>query len=125
MSSVDPNVSNPVSTFGYSAENGDQPRVQSLSKFDHDLFNEDDNIVEKVIRVKRTGAFNRNEKWKISENDKVVFVVEGDKVSKKEREFLRGIDGINFLIAQAKIGIKSLNKLRGELKKAMTKTSTK
>lgn len=94
---------------------------QNLSKFEYDLYHEEDDIVTRVIRVKRTGTFNKNEKWKISENDKVVFTLEGVKISKKEREFLRGIDGINFLIARAKIGIKSLHKLRGELKKALPK----
>jgi len=94
---------------------------QNLSKFEYDLYHEEDDIITRIIRVKRTGTFDKNEKWKIFENTKVIFTVEGTKISKKEREFLRSIDGINFLIAQAKIGIKSLNKLRGELKKVLIK----
>lgn len=96
---------------------------QNLSKFEYDLYHEEDDIVTQVIRIKRTGSSDRNEKWKIFDNSKVIFTVEGIKISKKEREFLRGIGGINFLIAQAKIGIKSLNKLRVELKKVMPKSS--
>lgn len=96
---------------------------QNLSKFEHDLYHDEDDIVAKVIRIKRVGASNKNEKWKIFEDTKIVFVLEGSKLSKKECEFLRTIEGINFLIAQAKIGIKSFNRLRTELKKKMASKS--
>jgi len=87
-----------------------------LSKFDYDLFDEDKDVVEKVIRVKRVQLPNSGEKWKIFENTKTVFVLDGSKISKKEKEFLRTADGFNFLIAQYREGIKSLNNLRVELK---------
>jgi hypothetical protein len=87
-----------------------------LSKFDYDLFNEEEDVVEKVVRVKRVSLPNKGERWKIIEDNKTVFVVEGSKISKKEREYLRGIDGFNFLIAQAKVGIKSLfSRITGKL----------
>jgi hypothetical protein len=63
---------------------------------------------------------NKNEKWNIIENKKIIFVVDGAKISKKEREFLRTSDGFNFLIARGKIGIKSLLSLKKELKKILT-----
>jgi SMC interacting uncharacterized protein involved in chromosome segregation len=88
-----------------------------LSKFDYDLFNEEEDVVEKVVRVKRVSLPNKGERWKILQDNKAVFIIDGSKISKKEREYLRSIDGFNFLITQAKAGIKSLNKLRIELKK--------
>jgi hypothetical protein len=44
-------------------------------------------------------------------------IIEGSKFSKKEREFLRSVDGISWLLSQAKAGIKSFNSLKTDLKK--------
>ena len=65
---------------------------------------------------------NKGEKWKIMSNNTVIFVVESSKVSKKEREFLQTADGFNFLLQQAKAGIKSLNSLKIEIKKVIENT---
>lgn len=89
----------------------------TFGKYDYDLFNEEEDVVEKVVRVKRVSLPNKGERWKILENNKTVFIVEGAKISKKEKEYLRSVDGFNFLLNQAKSGIKSLNKLRIELRK--------
>ena len=85
------------------------------SKYDYDLFLEENDKKEKIVRVKRTNSANGGEKWKILENEKIVFVVEGAKFSKKEKEYLRTVEGVRFLIEQAKIGIKSLRGLKAEL----------
>ncbi len=97
-------------------EQKDQNVKYILSKFDFDLFDEESNKPTKVIRVKRFNLPNKGEKWKILEDTKVIFVVEGAKISVKEKEFLRTADGVNFLIQRAKEGIKSLNSLRAEIK---------
>lgn len=89
-----------------------------VNKFDHDLYNEESNIVNTLVRVKRIGS-GATEKWKIMVDNKLAFTLEGSKVSKKEKEFLRTLDGINFLIAQAKQGIKSFNKLRVAIKEKL------
>jgi hypothetical protein len=94
----------------------------TFSKFEHDLYHEESDTVEKVIRVKRFNSSNKSEKWKIFEDNHVSFIIEGDKLTKKEREFLRSIDGFNFLIAQFKQGIKSLNHLKKEIKLFLTST---
>lgn len=92
-----------------------------LNRHEHDLFDEDKDLVEKVVQVRKTLLPNKNEKWRIICDNKTVFVVESLKISKKEKEFLRTADGFNFLIKQAKAGIKSLNQLRIELKKVLKK----
>lgn len=91
----------------------------NLSKFEYDLYHEEDDKTEKVIRVKRVSMPNKGEKWKISEDNKVMFVLEGTKLTNKEKEFLRTADGVNFLIAQYKVGIKSFNSLKNEIKKKL------
>ncbi len=88
----------------------------NLSKFEYDLYHDEDNVVEKVIRVKRVATAG-SEKWKIFENTKVMVTVEGSKLSTKEKEFLRSANGVNFLLAQYKNGIKSFAALKAEMKK--------
>lgn len=100
-------------------QSGEEFKEQSklnLSKFELNLYNEEDDIVEKVIRVKRIASSN-SEKWKIFDDNKVVLIVDGSKLTNKEKEFLRTVDGVNFLIAQFKQGIISFNSLKNELKK--------
>ena len=87
----------------------------NLSKFEFDLYNEESNVVEKIIRVKRFSMPNKGEKWKIFEDSKVMFVVEGSKLTNKERLFLRTVEGINFLLSQYKNGIKSFNSLKNKI----------
>lgn len=102
----------------------DQNQKYNLSKIDLDLYHEEQDVVEKVISVKRVSMPNKGQKWKIMIDSKVIFAVEGPKISKKEREFLETVDGFNFMLAQAKAGIKSLNSFRTELKKKIDKTPT-
>jgi hypothetical protein len=113
------NKNNPTdpTTSSQGEEYKEQNSKFNLSKFDFDLYHDEDNKAETVIRVKRVSLPNKGEKWKVMTDNKVSFVVEGAKLSKKEREFLRTIDGLNFLIAQFKSGIKSFNSLKNEIKK--------
>lgn len=91
---------------------------QILNKNDCELFHDEDNVVNKIIRVKRI-ASSKEEKWKIFCDTKTLFVVEGSKLTEKERSFLRGVSGINFLISQGKMGVKSFNDFRKKLKEAL------
>lgn len=87
-----------------------------LNKIDVELYDESKAVAGKIIRVKRMGAPNKKEKWRILINDELTFVLEGDKLSKKEKTFLRSVEGMNWLIEQAKLGFKSFNELRIRLK---------
>src|SRR5208282_4877737 len=91
----------------------------NLSKFEYDLYHEEDDISETVVRVKRVSMPNKGEKWKVMHDNKVTFIIESTKISKKEREYLQTIEGFNFILARAKTGIKSLNSFRTELKKVI------
>lgn len=96
----------------------------NMSKFEYDLYHEEDDKSEKVVRVKRVAMPNNGIRWKIMVDSKVVFTIESTKISKKEREFLSTVDGFNFTLAQAKIGIKSLNSFRHDLKKLINSKSS-
>ena len=110
----------PAPNFPQGGEEGKDGNTKySLSKFEYDLYHEEDDKAEKVIRVKRVDMPNKGEKWKIFEDSKVMFIVEGTKLNNKEKDFLRTIDGVNFLIAQYKAGIKSFNSLKNEIKKKL------
>lgn len=97
-----------------------QSHKMTSNKFDYDLYKEEKNVVEKLVQVKRVKSPSKGEKWRILENNKIIFCLEGNKVSKKEKEFLRTPDGFNFLIAEFKQGIKSLNQLKIKLKEKLS-----
>jgi len=96
-----------------------------LSKFEYDLYKEEEDIQLPIIRVKYFSLPNKGERWKVFENNAVVFVIEGSKLNVKEKEFLRTIDGANFLIGQQKLGIKSFSRLKAEIKKRLKKPLTR
>jgi SMC interacting uncharacterized protein involved in chromosome segregation len=100
----------------------EQNSKYTFSKFEYDLYHEEDDIAEKVIRVKRSSMPNKGEKWKVMQDNKVIFTIESTKISKREREYLQTVEGFNFILAQAKTGIKSLNSFRTELKKTISKS---
>lgn len=98
----------------------DQNVKYVLSKHEYDLYHEEDDVPTKVIRVKRFTLPNKGERWKIFEDTKVVYILEGAKLTNKEKEFLHTAAGITFLIAQYKSGITSFTALKNEIKKALT-----
>lgn len=103
--------------YGGPSDTPDQQSIKHiLSKYEYDLYKEEDDIATKVIRVRRFSMPNKGEKWKIFEDNKVIFILDGTKLNGKEKDFLRTVDGVNFLIKQFKTGIKSFNALRKEIK---------
>lgn len=121
------NKPNPDPTSNLPQAGGEESKdglKYSLSKFEYDLYHEEDDKTEKVIRVKRVAMPNNGEKWKVMNDNKIVFTIESTKISKKEREYLQTVDGFNFILTQAKIGIKSLNSFRNDLKKHVNKKSS-
>jgi hypothetical protein len=94
----------------------DQGLKHNLSNHDYDLFKEEDDVITSVIRVKRVGLPNKGENWKITINNKLLFLIEGVKLSLKEKEFLRTVQGIQFIIQYSKRGWKSFNNFRQEMK---------
>jgi hypothetical protein len=88
----------------------------SIGKHEHDLYNDDDNIKEKLISVRRKNMPKKGEDWEIYEDNKSVLLLKGNRFSNKERDFLRTADGMNFLISGWKKGFKSVLKFKNSLK---------
>lgn len=89
----------------------------NLSKFEYDLYHEEYNTINKIIQVKRFGNLEKGEKWKIIEDTKIVLTIEGDKLTKKEKDFLRTPDGFRFLIDQYKNNKTTYGSIKKEMKK--------
>ena len=114
--------SNNLSLSDFSSSEGikDFQLKYNINKLERDFYHEEDNIIEKIINVKRTVSLsNDSEQWKILENNKNIFSIEGDKLTEKEKEFLRTVEGVNFIIKLYKIGINSFNLFKIELKKKL------
>lgn len=80
-----------------------------------ELYKDEDNIKFKTIRVRRINL-RKEENWEILQDDKIVFILNGIKFSKKEREFFRSVDGIRFIIDGFKSGWKSVIKYKNGIK---------
>jgi len=98
------------------AQYGDGQQKFINSKADMELFDEAKAAPATVFRVKRMSSATKGERWRILENEELKFILEGSKLSKKECMFLRTVEGVNFLVAEFKIGFKSFNELRSRLK---------
>jgi hypothetical protein len=88
-----------------------------LFKADNDLFDENKNKPNKVISVKRIKQTKNNEDWAILENGKIVLRMKGSRFTNSEKEFLRTVDGFNFLITEYKNGTSSVTKFKEKIKK--------
>ena len=118
---VEKRMANKTNEFSGGEETKDSSIKYTLSKYEYDLYHEEDDVVNPLIRVKRFSLPNKNEKWKFFEDNKVTFTLEGAKLTNKEREFLRTVDGINFLLNSYKEGINSVNAFKKQLKEKLKK----
>lgn len=91
------------------------------SKFSGELFREDlAEVPGKLIRVKHTQSSN-SEKWRIFDGNKNIFTLEGRQLQKKEREFLRSVEGARFLLERSKIDGITVIGLKKEMRSKLTK----
>ena len=101
------------------AEQIQAPQKYPLSKFEYDLYKDEDNIKEKVIRIKAVYSVKKGDRWRVFEDNKLIFTLNGDKLTKKERAFLKTSEGMGWILSKAKIGIKSFNFIKNEIKKKL------
>jgi len=106
---------------GSASETTESAVKYNLSKYEYDLYHEEDDIANPFIRVKRFSLPNKNERWKFFEDNKITFTLEGTKLTNKEKEFLRSVDGANFLLQGYKRGLNSVNAFKKELKEKLKK----
>ena len=89
----------------------------NLNKYEFDLFHEEDNVVHKLIRIKRFfSSKTKEEKWKVFEDNKVALVLEGEKFTLKEKEYLRTVNGINLLLNHYKKNDMAISSIKKHIK---------
>ena len=102
--------------FSITEEIKDQNNKYNLSKFEFEFYHEESSKPLPIVRVKRFSSPNKGEKWKIFEDNKVMFTIDGAKLNNKEKHFLKTVAGVIFLLDQYKSGIKSFSALKNEIK---------
>jgi hypothetical protein len=93
----------------------------NLSKYEYDLYHEEDNIPGRVIQVKKIGNVKKGEKWRILEDSKAILTIDGEKLTSKERNFLYTVEGVTFLMSYFKKGEVSLSSLKRGIKNTLKK----
>jgi hypothetical protein len=101
-----------------------QGQKTNINRFDYDLFDDKKNIVQDIFRVKRSATPKKGERWKIIKNDEVILEFNSERFTNKECEYLRSVDGVNWILKHCKSdfnSIKNISKLKIMLKKEMNK----
>lgn len=87
---------------------------------DHDFFDEEaSKVISQVISVKRIKRSKNKENWQILLNGKLVLLLKGERFTNQEKEFLRTVEGVKFLLASYKKGLQSVVKIKQELKRLL------
>lgn len=86
---------------GYTKES--VPKYVS-SKFEYDLYNDEDNKVGQLIRIKRDTK--KEEKWCFYENKRTLFMINVSELTEANAKYLRTIDGVLYFIKFCKTNIK-------------------
>jgi hypothetical protein len=95
------------------------PKGSSL-RHDHELFDDDDDIITKLINVKMVTFGNgKNEDWEILVNGKLALVLKGVRFTVRERKFLKTPQGMLFIIKGYKSGWKSVSEFKRQIQKAL------
>jgi hypothetical protein len=71
------------------------------SKFEDDLFKEENHVVNKLVRVKRQKN-SGGEKWKIFIDNKNVCTIDGNPLKENVKVFLRSVEGLSYVIGEYK-----------------------
>jgi hypothetical protein len=86
----------------------------SLIKQDSEFFNDEDYIPGNSVRVKRVSN-SSHEDWKVFINEEERLILKGIRFSSKEKDFLRTIEGVTFIIDGIKNGWKSVSEFKRQL----------
>jgi len=84
-----------------------------------ELFDDDSYVPHDIITVKRVELPKAGEDWEIFKNKQPVFMLKGIRFTKGEREFLRSVKGVLFIINGYKDGWKTISEFKRQIKKSM------
>lgn len=97
----------------------DTRSYNALLRADNELYNEEDNIVSPVISVRRVRLPRSGEDWEVLVNGKVALLMKGTRFTNSEKDFLRTVEGLTFVISEYKEGHKSVVKIKERMKKVL------
>jgi hypothetical protein len=81
----------------YEGYNGESTPKYISSKFEYDLFDDEDNKVNVCVRIKRITS--PTEKWRFYENKKNTITIESSELKEDQIKFIRTVEGINYCIS--------------------------
>lgn len=85
-------------------------------RYEDPLWDEDESLNAQTswrVKLKKTSS---KYVWQIFYNKDVIFVINGDLLTKKQIQYLLTPDGVRFILNTAKNGCNSMNKFRNMLK---------
>lgn len=97
------------------------PRNITTLRQESDFYHDEDNIVMDILSVKRIKLPKNGENWEIIKNKKTQLILKGIRFTNKEKEFLRTVDGISFILNGFKQGWVSTSNYKREIKKWTSK----
>jgi hypothetical protein len=83
---------------------------------DNELFDDDSYVVHRLINARLVTLPNGGENWEILDNDEVMFVVPGVRLTKQEKKALKTANGLNTLLNEYKLGNKSVINIKTKLR---------
>ncbi|KKN70835.1 hypothetical protein LCGC14_0427270 [marine sediment metagenome] len=83
---------------------------------DNELFDEESNVIHRLIRVKLVPLPNGGENWEVSNDNEVSLVVPGVRLTKREKSVLKTAQGINLLMYEYKLGNRSVANIKAKLR---------
>lgn len=85
-------------------------------RVDNELFDDESYVVHRMIGAKLISLPNGGENWEIIDDDEVVLVIPGVRLTKREKNVLKTVPGINILMQEYKSGNKSIAKIKVKLR---------
>jgi hypothetical protein len=77
-----------------------------LSKYDFDLYDEEKNKKNTIYKIKKTLS-NKIDSWYFYKNDKIDFIIDSNKITKAQANFLYSPEGISKVLTKYRIDNKS------------------
>lgn len=93
-------------------ENKENSIKYLLSKYDFELYKDEDNLQYKSYEVKRVKMPNSGEAYKFIENNTTFFTLNTYDLTEQENKYLKTVDGFKLLINLAKQNVKDLNVIK-------------
>jgi len=88
----------------------------NILRVDNELFDDDSYVPGKILNVKLVNLPKQGTDWHVLQDNKIVLVVKGTKLTKAEKDFLLTPNGMIFLMNEFKSGTTSLFKLKQRIK---------